>query len=612
MCSKRGNGVRLRRNAWLGAVALALALIGQASILRSQEVTLTLPGGAGDLRPTLEGASLVLSLEREGDGTPQDLVAAARADYRRLLTALYAEGRYGGSVSILIDGREAAAIAPLEAPARIARIELRIDPGPVFTFGRADIAPLPRGVDLPGSFATGQVARSDAIRDAAIAGVESWRGEGHAKADIAAQSITAVHPQQRLDAQVRIDPGPQLTFGPLSVTGNTRMRAERVRAIAGLPTNKVFDPNELRLATQRLRRTGVFDSVTLIEAETYTPDLQLPIEAQVAERKRRRLGAGIEVSTVDGLTLSAFWLHRNLLGGAERLRIEGEVTGIGGRTGGLDYDALVRFDRPATLGPDNDFYALAEIQQRDEPDYFLRQAEIGAGFTRIVNEEFSAEAGVGILTAREETEFGERRYTILTAPLGATYDRRDDPLDATAGYYIDLDITPFVGLEDLGTGGRLFADARAYRSFGDSRRVTLAGRAQLGSVAGVDAFEAPVDFLFYSGGGGTVRGQPYNSLGQSLTRGSTTATRGGLSFAGLQLESRVSVTDRIGVVGFYDVGHIGTTSVPLEDGDWHAGAGLGVRYDTGIGPLRVDLAVPAGGVEPDEDWQLYIGIGQSF
>lgn len=87
---------------------------------------------------------------------------------------------------------------------------------------------------------------------------------------------------------------------------------------------------------------------------------------------------------------------------------------------------------------------------------------------------------------------------------------------------------------------------------------------------------------------------------------------GGTSFAGLQLEARVDLAGKFGLVGFYDVGFVGTSEVPLEDGDWHAGTGLGLRYDTGIGPIRFDVATPASGDDAWSDVSVYIGVGQAF
>ncbi len=596
-------------NRRLTPLILALGLIAGAGA--AQDVTLTVDADEerrDELRPVLRAASLTFALRRDDEAEPQDFVAAARADYERLLTGLYAQGHYGGRISIRIDGREAATIPPLDAPARIDTVEIVVEPGPLFTFGRAEIAPLPAGAVVPEGFAPGAVARSGAVGDAVRAGIGAWRDAGHATAAPAGQTITARHPASELDASVRLDPGPRLTFGALGVSGNSAVRTERIVAIAGVKAGRVFSPDHLDEAADRLRRTGAFSSVAMVEG-TPTADLTLPITAQVAEQTPRRIGVGAELSSTEGLALSAFWLHRNLLGGAERFRLEGEVTGIGGETGGTDYALGASFNRPATIGPLNDFYATGRIERVDDPGFFLDQIALEAGFSRRLSPTLSGEVGVGLLAAEVEDALGARSYVYLTLPVSATWDRRNDPLDPTGGFYIEADLTPFVETTDGVAGGRLYADARAYRSFGAEDRVTLAARGQLGAVFGVEAGDAPADFLFYSGGGGTVRGQPYQSLAVDLGGG---LEIGGRFFAGAQFEARVGITERIGAVAFYDTALVGPDPFSDTGSEWHAGAGLGVRYDTGIGPLRLDVGVPTTGDKAGEAVQVYIGIGQAF
>jgi translocation and assembly module TamA len=71
------------------------------------------------------------------------------------------------------------------------------------------------------------------------------------------------------------------------------------------------------------------------------------------------------------------------------------------------------------------------------------------------------------------------------------------------------------------------------------------------------------------------------------------------------------VTDRIGVVGFVDAGSVGIDGFTGDTAGSHAGAGLGVRYDTTIGPIRADLAAPVDG-DTGDGVQFYIGLGQAF
>ncbi|WP_210528853.1 autotransporter assembly complex protein TamA [Rubellimicrobium arenae] len=596
-------------------LATLLPLAAQA-----QDATLVLPPDTDDdLRTVLQNASLTLSLDAEGLTAAQDYVAAARADYRRLLAGLYAEGYYGGVIAITIDGQEASTIAPLDAPERIGQVLLSVTPGPRFTFGQTAVGPLAPATELPPGFAPGEVARSETVRAAVDAAIAAWRDEGNAKASVASQEVIANHPARRLDVAVGIDPGPELTFGTVTVTGNRNVRTARILGIAGLPSGRVFSPEVLERATNRLRRTGTFDSVAAVESDTIGPGDTLPIELQVVESLPRRIGFGLEISSLDGVSANAFWLHRNLLGGAERLRFDAEVSGIEGsavdtRGGGLDYALGASFARPATFSPDTDLTVNARISQEDEEEYFLQQFTFDVGVTQYVGDDLTLSAAVGVLAAHEETEIETRDYTLLTLPLSAVWDRRDDPRDARAGFYIDGEVTPFLSVTgDTGNGARLYADARYYRSFGS--RLTLGARGQLGSVVGAERSEVPQDYLFFSGGGGTVRGQPFQSLGVEVPDPDDpgeTVTLGGASFVGAQLEARLGLTESFGAVAFADAGVVDEDSLPDADSPYQAGVGLGVRYNSFVGPIRLDVATPATGESSFETVQLYIGIGQAF
>jgi translocation and assembly module TamA len=190
------------------------------------------------------------------------------------------------------------------------------------------------------------------------------------------------------------------------------------------------------------------------------------------------------------------------------------------------------------------------------------------------------------------------------------FDYRNNILNATKGYYAKASLTPFLSLNGTSNGARGHFDARAYHTVGDAKRVTLALRGQVGFVSGPSLQNAPASYLFYSGGGGSVRGQDYQSLGVDIGGGNVV---GGKAFLGFSGEVRVKTGNKLSLVGFYDAGYVGAEEFPDgSSGQWHTGAGVGVRYDTGIGPVRLDVGVPLSGPEGAGGVGLYIGIGQSF
>lgn len=598
-----------------GTSALLLAAIFGAfpQVLSALDrVSIQVAGADEDLKDAVSGASSVRSLNDEENDNPQDLLAAARSDYAQILAALYARGHYSGVISIRIDGREAAGIPALEVPPTISTILITVDPGPAFKFGATSVAPLASRAEMPEDFRRGEVAESGLVTEALDTSILAWRNAGHAKAELAAEDVIADHATATLDVALRISPGPKLRFGRLAIEGEQRMREPRIRKIAGLPEGETFSDDELRRAENRLRRTGIFSSANLVEDEAITaPDL-LGITAQIVEQKPRRYSVGAEVASLDGVSLTGSWLHRNLLGGGERLLVEGEVTNIGSGQSGIDYALGISLDRPATLTPDTTAGLVLNFSHLDEIDYSADTVEFGVTFSHIFSDTLTGTAGLTYSYQNGRDPGGDFEFRNLSLPLGLTWDRRDVANNPTKGFYIDATAKPFLGFGTTGSGIRATVDGRGYRSLGEPGRFVIAARVQAGGIWGPNLLETPRDQLFFSGGGGTVRGQPYRSLGIAVTRGfGPEFLIGGKFFVAGSLELRAKVTERIGVVGFIDGGSVGIDGVLNDSAESHAGAGLGLRYDTGIGPIRLDVAAPISGNTGD-GVQVYIGLGQSF
>lgn len=286
----------------------------------------------------------------------------------------------------------------------------------------------------------------------------------------------------------------------------------------------------------------------------------------------------------------------------EKLRFDAEVAGIGGTTGGEDVNFTMRFERPATFDPRNILFVQTTLERMNEPEYNSDQFRTDVGILRRASDDLTVQYGIAFRRATIEDSDGEVSYTQLLFPVSATYDKRDGGSNATGGYYLSGEIMPFYGLNDTPEGIRSTLDARTY--FSATEKTVFALRGQLGFIEGARAEEVPADFQFYSGGGGTVRGQNYQSLGYN--------DGGGASFLGASLEVRQGITDAISAVGFVDYGFIGGELGLDTEGADHAGAGLGMRYNTPIGPLRLDVATPVTGDDIGREFEIYIGIGQAF
>lgn len=585
-------------------------------------VTLRVDGGENGLQGRLESASALWSDRDTPASGTGGLLSKARGDYRRLLAALYAEGYYGPTISIRAAGVEVAeATLAVEFPPDVP-VTIEVAAGPQFLFGATRIVNAPparvheddeTGTPESVGFVTGETARSGVINQASALSIERWRQLSYAKAREADREVVADHGTDRLDVRLTLEPGRQARYGPVTVAGSTRMHPGFVAWMADLPEGHPFDSDDIEAAQDRLSRLGVFRSLRFEEGEI-ARDGSMPITIRVEDRRPRTIGAGATYSTIDGFGINAFWEHRNLFGRAERLRYFATVDGVGSiNLDDYSYELGVAFTRPGVFTPDTNLVAGASAFRLDYETYRQRGVQANFGFTQAFSRRLTGQLMLEASRSRYDDDFGTRDFTILSVLGGAAYDRRNDPLDATRGYYVAATVEPFHEFEFGNTAVRGTLEGRGYLSFGPEDRVTLAGRALVGSYAGAPTEESPPDMLFFAGGGGSVRGYAYQSIGiDTFEFQGEEIVVGGRGLVETSAELRYRITDRWGGVGFVDTGLVTEDGTLSGESDFRVGAGAGVRFYTGIGVLRADLATPVTRREDDGYVALYIGIGQAF
>jgi translocation and assembly module TamA len=568
----------------------------------------------------VRNASALVADQSEPASGAAGLLAKARGDYKRIIAALYNEGYYGGTVSIRIGGAEAANLPPdakLPAPVDVA---ILVTPGPLFRFNSVNIvnqAPPTTDpydhVDLPSTrgFGSGEIAKSSVILKAEQLALEAWRQQGYAKAVVVTRDVVADHASSSVDVTITVNPGMKAAFGNVTVSGTERMDPEFVRRQTGLEVGEEYDPDELALAQKRLDRLEVFQAARLEAAESIGSDGLLPYNLFVQESAGRRFGVGATYSTVDGLGVEGYHLWRNLFGQAERLRLDARVASIAWPldTEQFDYMFGGTFTKPGFLTPDTDLVAAISAERTIYPTYMETSANGRLGLTHFFSDQITFEGGATLERSQfEDDVYGTRDFTTAGVYAGATLDFRDDKVDPTTGWYLKADLEPFYEFNYQNPAAQITLEARTYFGFGEDDPFVLAGRVKAGALIGPDLNEIPPDKLFFAGGGGSVRGYAYKSIGVDDGMGNVT---GGRYLLEASLEARAKVTSDIGVVGFLDGGYVAADTFPEID-DLRLGAGVGVRYYTGLGPLRLDLAIPLNKRSGDPDYAIYVGIGQSF
>ncbi|NMA97076.1 MAG: outer membrane protein assembly factor [Phyllobacteriaceae bacterium] len=581
-------------------------------------VTFTSSEG-GAIEAALRNASALLADQGHPASGAAGLIAKARGDYRRLLAALYNEGHYGGAVSIRIGGVEAASIAPdVNLPDPV-DVTISVTTGPLFRFANVSIANQAPATDDPDDqvdlpvlrgFGAGEIARSTVITRAEALALEAWRQQGYAKAEIAGRDVVADHATNTVDVLITVNPGRRAAFGPVTVAGTTNMNPDFVAQQTGLEVGQEYDPDDVARAQKRLDRLEVFRAARLQAADSIGSDGLLPYELLVEELPGRRFGAGATYSSIDGFGVEGYHLWRNLFGQAERLRLDARVASIAFPVDTAQFDYLIggTFTKPGFYHPDVDLVATISAERTIYPTFTETSALARVGATWFFSDEITFEGGASFERARFDDDFGTRDFATAGLYAGVIYDGRNSTVDPTEGWFAAGNIEPFYDFVYGNAGGRITAEARTYFGFGENDPYVLAGRVKAGAVVGPSLDQTPPDKLFFAGGGGSVRGYGFKSIG--VDDGSGVVT-GGRYLLEASLEARAKVTEEIGVVGFIDGGYVAADHFPGIE-DLRLGAGIGVRYYTGLGPIRLDVAVPLNKRAGDPDYAIYAGIGQSF
>ncbi|KRB23689.1 MULTISPECIES: autotransporter assembly complex protein TamA [Mesorhizobium] len=575
-------------------------------------VTITVPDADKDLVKKLENASALKGDEDRPVSGSLGLMAKARSDREQLVAALYADARYEGVVTITVDGKPLDELPPdaeFKGPQPIP-VAINIATGPKFTLGdirlegdAAGLMSADYGLISGGDAGSGAVLKAEALI------VRTLKEQGRPLAKVTGRQIVADHATSTLDVTLTVAAGPVAGYGATTVEGTEKVDRDFTEYMTGLKRGRQYSPQEISDARDRLLALEVFNSVTFKEADKLDADGNIPIGVQVSERKPRYFGLGGTFSNTEGLGLEGYWGHRNLFGHAEKLRIDGAISGIGSNNlSDLNYNAGIMFEKPGVIGPASKFFAGVKtvLEHPDAYDHFSVKGSTGLSYELDKKQTVSAE--VALDYSRITDAFGKHTYLIASVPLQYVYDNRDSRLNPTRGFRVLAYAEPSYDIMSGAAFLKLKGEGSAYQSLDTASKFVLAERVAVGSIVGTGLENVPADRRFYSGGGGSVRGYAYQGIGPKDFTGQPI---GGLSFFETSVEMRIAVTDTIGIVPFVDAGTVSTKSVP-NFSDVKVGAGVGLRYVTPFGPLRIDAAVPLNRDPSDPHFGIYAGIGQAF
>lgn len=557
--------------------------------------------------------------------TAAQIASRARADEELLERLLFSEGWYGSTVEMVADFAQASDVAAAGRNANAGRAEIRliVVPGERYSWRQITLDLIPSDKpELAEGFGldVGDPIRAIDVEEAEGALLLRLNSMGYPFAEIGVRDVVLDQDAPKGTYLLTGDIGPLGVFGPIRLSGFEPFDARHAQVIARFRPGQPYDSRLVDDFRRALIATQQYGGVTVTPVDTGIRDGEAAVTEIRVDGTRgphRLLTGQLGFATQEGFRAEGTWRHRSFL------RPEGMLTARA-VLGTFEQRARTELlmgnwrQRDRTLGFAADL--ANEIPPAFAAQTFTLGAELERASTPIWQKRWTWSVGFALAASRQRLRAAAdpgdpgqedldawRRFLFVSLPTRLLYDRSNDLLDPTTGYRLGVEATPEVSREggQVETYGRLFADGTVYQGIGE--KIVLAGRLRLGTILGAELDAIAPTRRLYAGGGGSVRGFDFQGVGELGLNGRPIGGRG-LFEASTELRYRFGA---FGVVGFVDAGSVNAGSMPSLGGT-RFGAGIGGRYYTTFGPIRIDVARAINRGPRDPAVALYISIGQAF
>jgi translocation and assembly module TamA len=564
----------------------------------------------GDLGAQFKALSALIKDGKKAANAAQ-VQARADEDVQLATRIMHAGGYYDGVASATVD------LVPGQ-PGRV-HVTLVASPGPRYVLKSITISqapPEPSNIALTAlGLKAGQPVDA-ALIEGAEANVSLRLPEhGYPFAKPGERDIALDDTLHDADYTLPIDAGPKSKFGAIRTTGTAIFNVRHLNVFPRYKPGDVYDSRKVEDLRQALIATSLFSTISVEPVHTGKTDADGDETVDLLVRQSKgpwhSLSATAGYDTGEGAKVTGSYTWRNLFPSEGALIL----TAIAGTQ---EQGGSVTFRRSDAGQRDRTLQSILSIDRTSYAAYQANTADISVSLARastpIWQKRWTWSVGaevVGTNEAGAATVLGGTRpretYLIGAIPLQLGYDRSNDLLNPTKGFRLNAKVSPETSLQgsSIKPYVRTLLLGTAYYPLTDA--LVLAGRAQVGSIIGIETDDLAPSRRLYSGGGGSVRGYGYQELGPKDANLDPIGGRDQVEFS---IEARYRFGN-FGIVPFVDAGRVGESSSPSLSG-LRYGTGIGARYYTNFGPLRFDIATPIARQPGESVIAVYIGIGQAF
>jgi len=547
----------------------------------------------------LRSSSQLVALRKKPPSSINALRFRAETDIPELIRVLRACGYLEAEINVRI-----------EKEFRDYRVVVEINPGPQYLIEQYKIdfqtpdpekTPVLRlcelGIDI------GDVADTKRILDSELCALHILSEKGYPLATIVNRDIIANGRTKRVQVILTIDTGPISYFGTTAIEGNCSVRDELIQQQIKWCPGDLYDSCLVEESQASLMDTGLFSSVYITHPKALDAEGYMPMKVEVAETKHKSVSLGASYQTTYGPGATFGWENRNVGGLGRRFTLQADIAQ-------KVHSGIATYQIPNFFKVGQNYIIQAQASYESIKPYRMQSYTFLNRFDRMLGPYFYFSIGPKIEYLMVSNSVDNGNFLLIEGPIYIRWTNVRDFLNPVSGIRFDYRGIPAVNIKDISEFyySQTFM-LSSYLSLWKERLI-LAQKITLGTIVSNGIGAIPVPKRFFGGSEDNLRGYKYYTVSPLDDDDKPIGGRSAIFYS---LEPRIRLTESFGLVPFLDMGNVYLNQFPTFKGKWRKSTGIGLRYYSFVGPLRLDFAFPLNrreGIDPH--WWVFVSLGQTF
>jgi len=548
----------------------------------------------------LRSSSQLVALKKKAPASINALRFRAESDVPDLTRVLRGHGYLEAEVEM-----------HLEMERRDYKVLVSIRPGPLYRIETYKIicknaltTPCPQCSAEDVGIAIGEPADTRAILDSELCALQILSERGYPLAIIENREIIADGKTNRVKVLITIDTGPHAFFGPTTIEGNTSVQTYLIGQQIQWCENETYNSCLVEGTQQSLIDTGLFSSVYITHSKTLEEDALLPMKIEVCETKHKSVSIGASYQTTFGPGATFGWENRNVGGLGRRILLQADIAQ-------RSHSGIASYLIPNFYKVGQNYIIQAQAWHESIKPYRMQSYSFLNRFDRQVDPYFFFSVGPKVEYMMVTSSVDNGNFLLVEAPVFLRWTNVEDFLNPTSGGRFEYKGSPAINIKD--SSDFYYSQVLtlcSYLPFWQDELLILAQKLTIGTIFSNGIGAVPVPKRFFGGSEDNLRGYKYFTVSPLNDDNKPIGGRSAIYYS---IEPRIRLSEAIGIVPFFDIGNVYLDSWPSFKGKWRKSTGIGLRYYSFLGPLRLDVAFPLNrreGIDPR--WWVFVSLGQTF